>query len=88
MRHLPYPTNRTRSSESYMRYCQVNCDLTCPLDGTEKSVVPDAEDGEYRTASTMTVTLSSDHRTVDGAVSALFLKAFKGYMENPLKMLL
>lgn len=55
---------------------------------TEKRVVPGAEDGEYRTASIMAVTLSSDHRTVDGAVAAQFLKAFKGYMENPLKMLL
>ncbi|KAF9907647.1 pyruvate dehydrogenase complex dihydrolipoamide acetyltransferase component (E2) [Linnemannia zychae] len=55
---------------------------------TEKRVLPGAEDGEYRTASVMAVTLSSDHRTVDGAVAAQFLKAFKGYMENPLKMLL
>ncbi|KAH7026860.1 pyruvate dehydrogenase complex dihydrolipoamide acetyltransferase [Linnemannia elongata] len=55
---------------------------------TEKRVVPGAEEGEYRTASIMAVTLSSDHRTVDGAVAAQFLKAFKGYMENPLKMLL
>ncbi|KAF9923958.1 pyruvate dehydrogenase complex dihydrolipoamide acetyltransferase component (E2) [Linnemannia zychae] len=55
---------------------------------TEKRVLPGAEDGEYRTANVMAVTLSSDHRTVDGAVAAQFLKAFKGYMENPLKMLL
>ncbi|KAG0217102.1 pyruvate dehydrogenase complex dihydrolipoamide acetyltransferase component (E2) [Mortierella sp. NVP41] len=55
---------------------------------TEKRVLPGAEEGEYRTASVMAVTLSSDHRTVDGAVAAQFLKAFKGYMENPLKMLL
>ena len=54
---------------------------------TEKRVVP-GEDGEVRTASIMAVTLSSDHRTVDGAVAAQFLKSFKGYMENPLKMLL
>ncbi|KAI1318707.1 pyruvate dehydrogenase complex dihydrolipoamide acetyltransferase component (E2) [Mortierella claussenii] len=54
---------------------------------TEKRVVP-GDDGEIRTASIMAVTLSSDHRTVDGAVAAQFLKAFKGYMENPLKMLL
>ncbi|KAF9966218.1 pyruvate dehydrogenase complex dihydrolipoamide acetyltransferase component (E2) [Mortierella alpina] len=54
---------------------------------TEKRVVP-GEDGEVRTASIMAVTLSSDHRTVDGAVSAQFLNAFKGYLENPLKMLL
>ncbi|KAG0216397.1 pyruvate dehydrogenase complex dihydrolipoamide acetyltransferase component (E2) [Mortierella sp. GBA30] len=54
---------------------------------TEKRVVP-GEDGDVRTASIMAVTLSSDHRTVDGAVSAQFLNAFKGYIENPLKMLL
>ncbi|KAF9182943.1 pyruvate dehydrogenase complex dihydrolipoamide acetyltransferase component (E2) [Haplosporangium sp. Z 27] len=54
---------------------------------SEKRVVP-AEDGEFRTANVMAVTLSSDHRTVDGAVAATFLKAFKGYIENPLKMLL
>ncbi|KAG0309043.1 pyruvate dehydrogenase complex dihydrolipoamide acetyltransferase component (E2) [Dissophora globulifera] len=54
---------------------------------TEKRVLP-GEDGEFRTASVMAVTLSSDHRTVDGATAAQFLKAFKGYIENPLKMLL
>ncbi|KAF9166051.1 pyruvate dehydrogenase complex dihydrolipoamide acetyltransferase component (E2) [Actinomortierella ambigua] len=55
---------------------------------TEKRLVPGNEDGEVRTASIMAVTLSSDHRTVDGAVAAQWLKAFKGYIENPLKMLL
>ncbi|KAG0349398.1 pyruvate dehydrogenase complex dihydrolipoamide acetyltransferase component (E2) [Podila minutissima] len=55
---------------------------------TEKRVLPGAEDGEYRTANVMTVTLSSDHRTVDGAVAAKFLNSFKGFIENPLKMLL
>ncbi|KAF9917551.1 pyruvate dehydrogenase complex dihydrolipoamide acetyltransferase component (E2) [Linnemannia zychae] len=54
---------------------------------TEKRVLP-SEDGELRTASVMTVTLSSDHRTVDGAVAAQFLKSFKGYLEEPLKLLL
>ncbi|KAG0244061.1 pyruvate dehydrogenase complex dihydrolipoamide acetyltransferase component (E2) [Actinomortierella wolfii] len=54
---------------------------------TEKRLVP-GDDGEVRTANVMAVTLSSDHRTVDGAVAAQWLKAFKGYIENPLKMLL
>ncbi|NSM56693.1 pyruvate dehydrogenase complex dihydrolipoamide acetyltransferase [Wolbachia endosymbiont of Atemnus politus] len=36
----------------------------------------------------MTVTLSVDHRTVDGALGAKFLNAFKHYIENPLAMLL
>ncbi|KAH7047698.1 pyruvate dehydrogenase complex dihydrolipoamide acetyltransferase [Linnemannia elongata] len=57
---------------------------------TEKRVLPAraGEEGELRTASVMAVTLSSDHRTVDGAVAAQFLKAFKGYLEEPLKLLL
>jgi pyruvate dehydrogenase E2 component (dihydrolipoamide acetyltransferase) len=37
-------------------------------------------------ANVMTVTLSVDHRAVDGAVGARFLDAFKGYIENPITM--
>lgn len=36
----------------------------------------------------MKVTLSCDHRSVDGAVGAAFLQTFKKYMENPITMLL
>jgi pyruvate dehydrogenase E2 component (dihydrolipoamide acetyltransferase) len=36
----------------------------------------------------MTVTLSADHRVVDGAVGAEWLQAFKGYIEQPVTMLL
>jgi len=36
----------------------------------------------------MTVTLSCDHRVVDGAVGAQWLQAFKGYIEDPQTMLL
>jgi pyruvate dehydrogenase E2 component (dihydrolipoamide acetyltransferase) len=39
-------------------------------------------------ASIMNVTLSCDHRVVDGLVGANFLKVFKGYLENPVKMLI
>lgn len=35
----------------------------------------------------MKVTLSCDHRSVDGAVGAGFLQTFKKYMENPVTML-
>ncbi|WP_253299832.1 pyruvate dehydrogenase complex dihydrolipoamide acetyltransferase [Wolbachia endosymbiont of Chironomus riparius] len=35
----------------------------------------------------MTVTLSVDHRTVDGALGAKFLNAFKYYIENPYSIL-
>jgi len=36
----------------------------------------------------MSVTLSADHRAVDGAVGARWLQAFKGFVENPVTMLL
>ena len=36
----------------------------------------------------MTITLSGDHRVVDGAVGASWLQAFKGLVENPMAMLL
>ncbi len=38
-------------------------------------------------ANMMDVTLSSDHRVVDGAVGAAFLKEFKRFIENPVTML-
>ena len=36
----------------------------------------------------MSCTLSCDHRVVDGAVGAMWLKAFRNYLEQPLMMLL
>jgi pyruvate dehydrogenase E2 component (dihydrolipoamide acetyltransferase) len=36
----------------------------------------------------MHVTLSCDHRVVDGAVGAEWLKAFKQYVENPMLMII
>ena len=45
-------------------------------------------DGQISIATIMTVTLSCDHRVVDGAVGAEFLSVFKEYIENPALMLL
>jgi pyruvate dehydrogenase E2 component (dihydrolipoamide acetyltransferase) len=53
---------------------------------SEDRVVPSA-DG-FKVESFMTVTLSSDHRVVDGAIGANWLKAFKSYIEEPYTMLL
>ena len=39
-------------------------------------------------ATVMSVTLSADHRIVDGAVGAKWLQAFKQAIENPVTMLL
>jgi len=55
--------------------------------GTEKKVVAGA-DGGPSVASIMRVTLSCDHRVVDGAVGAQWLQHFKKFMENPQAMLL
>ncbi len=44
-------------------------------------------DGTVGVATVMSVTLSTDHRAVDGALGAELLQAFKGYIENPMGML-
>jgi pyruvate dehydrogenase E2 component (dihydrolipoamide acetyltransferase) len=49
---------------------------------------PVIKDGAVASATMMTVTLSIDHRVVDGALGAELLQAFKGYIEDPLAMLL
>jgi pyruvate dehydrogenase E2 component (dihydrolipoamide acetyltransferase) len=45
------------------------------------------EDGQVVIANIMTVTLSADHRAVDGALAAQWLSAFVKRIENPLSML-
>ena len=52
--------------------------------GTERVVV---KKGEMVIVNAMTVTLSTDHRCVDGALGAELLGAFKRYIENPMGML-
>ena len=51
----------------------------------EKRVV--VKGGAPAVATVMTVTLSTDHRAVDGALGAEFLAAFKTLIENPMGML-
>ena len=53
--------------------------------GEERPVV---RNGQLAVATVMTVTLSADHRVVDGAVGAEWLQAFKGFIEAPVTMLL
>ena len=48
---------------------------------------PVVKNGALAVATVMTVTLSTDHRCVDGALGAELLGAFKGYIENPMSML-
>jgi len=49
---------------------------------------PVVKDGALAVATMMTCTLSTDHRTVDGAIGAEFLGVFKRLIEEPLTMLL
>ena len=49
---------------------------------------PVVRDGALAVATIMTVTLSVDHRAVDGALGAQYLAAFRGLIEDPLTMLL
>jgi len=53
--------------------------------GEERALV---KDGKIETATIMTVTLSCDHRVIDGATGARFLQAFKMFVEDPAAMLL
>lgn len=50
--------------------------------------VPVVEDGEIVVGHRMKMTLSCDHRIVDGATGALFLKEIKRLLENPLGLML
>jgi pyruvate dehydrogenase E2 component (dihydrolipoamide acetyltransferase) len=52
-------------------------------------LVPDAtKEIGFSTRTVMTVTLSCDHRVIDGAVGALWLKAFKSCLEDPVEIIL
>jgi len=52
--------------------------------GEQRAVV---KGGQLAVATVMSVTLSTDHRAVDGALGAELLAAFKGYIEKPMAML-
>ena len=53
--------------------------------GEQRAIV---KNGELAIATVMSVTLSADHRVVDGALGAQWMQVFKGFIENPVTMLL
>jgi pyruvate dehydrogenase E2 component (dihydrolipoamide acetyltransferase) len=55
--------------------------------GKIKEVVVRKGEG-FGVSNVMTLTLSCDHRSVDGAVGAAFLQTLKAYLENPVTMLI
>ena len=48
---------------------------------------PIVKEGQIVVGNTMKLTLACDHRTVDGATGAAFLQTLKGYIENPVTIL-
>lgn len=50
-------------------------------------LAPEEEKG-FKVAQVMKATISADHRIVDGAIGARWMAAFKGYLENPLTLML
>lgn len=56
---------------------------------TEKKLIP-VENSEvpYKVVNVMTISLAGDHRNIDGGLGTQFMGSLKGYLENPLKMLL
>ncbi|WP_291725641.1 pyruvate dehydrogenase complex dihydrolipoamide acetyltransferase [Bernardetia sp.] len=65
----------------------INAPNACILAVGAINQKPVVKNGEIVVGNVMKMTLSCDHRVVDGAVGAAFLQTLKEYMENPLKML-
>ncbi len=55
--------------------------------GTTERKPTEAQDGGLRFVTAMSVTLSCDHRVIDGAAGAKFLSAIADYLEKPVSML-
>ncbi|XP_044775116.1 dihydrolipoyllysine-residue acetyltransferase component of pyruvate dehydrogenase complex, mitochondrial isoform X6 [Neomonachus schauinslandi] len=58
------------------------------IGASEDRLVPADNEKGFDVASMMSVTLSCDHRVVDGAVGAQWLAEFRKYLEKPITMLL
>ena len=48
---------------------------------------PVVKNGQIIAGNTMKLSMACDHRTVDGATGSLFLQTLKGFIENPVTML-
>ncbi|KAI1719099.1 2-oxoacid dehydrogenases acyltransferase (catalytic domain) domain-containing protein [Ditylenchus destructor] len=58
------------------------------IGASKRKLVPGDNENEHKAVTALKVTLSCDHRVVDGAVGALWLKHFKSFLEQPHTMLL
>jgi pyruvate dehydrogenase E2 component (dihydrolipoamide acetyltransferase) len=65
----------------------INPPDACILAVGKIAATPVVEDGQIVVRNLMKLTLSCDHRVVDGAVGSRFLQTLKTYLENPVTML-
>jgi pyruvate dehydrogenase E2 component (dihydrolipoamide acetyltransferase) len=65
----------------------INPPDACILAVGKSKGIPVLVGGQLKTTHVMKVTLSCDHRAVDGALGAAFLQSLKSYLENPVMML-
>ena len=65
----------------------INAPESCILAVGAINQVPVVKGGQIVIGNTMKVTLTCDHRTVDGATGASFLKTLKGLLEDPVRIL-
>ena len=65
----------------------INTPDSCILAIGGISQVPVVKNGAVVPGNVMKVTLSCDHRTVDGATGAAFLQTFKALLEEPVRLL-
>jgi pyruvate dehydrogenase E2 component (dihydrolipoamide acetyltransferase) len=56
------------------------------IGGAKETVI--SENGEIKSGHVMKVTLSCDHRVVDGVTGAKFLQTFKALLEEPVRILI
>lgn len=66
----------------------INPPAACILAVGAVQQIPIVQDNQIVPAHMLEVTLSCDHRAVDGAVGALFLATLKGFLEEPLRLFL
>lgn len=66
----------------------INPPDSCILAVGKIKQVPVVQDNKVKTAHQMNITLSCDHRVVDGATGARFLQTFKSLLEDPVRLLI
>ena len=65
----------------------INPPDSCILAVGKIKQMPVVQNGEIKIYNVMKVTLSCDHRVVDGALGSMFLQSLKNYLEDPIRLM-